>query len=512
VSALRRFPWSRYAEAMHLLGIDLGTSGTKAIAIDASGRVVASATRGHPVSTPRPGWSEQDPECWWTSTVEAVRAVVAAIPGGGDSVGGIGLSGQMHGLVMIDGQGETLRPCILWNDQRSAPQCARVERELGVPFLIEQIGNRWLPGFTAPKILWCRENEPEIERRARTHLLPKDWLRFRMSGTRATEVSDASGTALFDCGRRTWSTRMAEAVGIDPATLPSCAESWVPTAIVRPSAAAALGVRAGTPIVGGAGDQAAAALGSGIVREGAIGVTIGTSGVAFATCDAWRPAPRGEAHAFCHAVPGRWHLMGVMLSCGGSLRWYRDAMRFPAGDEGYEAVLAEAAASVPGARGVAFLPYLSGERCPHPDPEVRGALVGLDGTHRRADISRAVIEGITFGLKDNIELIRALGVRVDEVRLAGGGARSAFWRQLCADIFDAPVRVARSTGGEGGGALGVARLAGVGVGVWKRVDEACASTAEDLEEWTPREAGSYGVPYARFRAAYPALASLGEGG
>lgn len=490
---------------MLLVGIDLGTSGTKAIVIDERARVVASATREHPLAAPRPGWSEQHPEDWWTSTVGAVRAALSQVPDGGARVAAIGLSGQMHGLVMLDAAGEVLRPCILWNDQRSAPQCARIEAEIGIPALIGMVGNRVLPGFTAPKILWCREHEPDLERRARTHLLPKDWLRFRMSGTRATEVSDASGTALFDCGQRRWSDAMLKALAIDPATMPTAAESWVPTALLGHAAAEAMGLPAGTPIVGGAGDQAAAAIGSGIVREGALAVTIGTSGVAFATCNAWRPAPAGEAHAFCHAVPERWHLMGVMLGCGGSLRWYRDTFGFPQGDPGYEAITAEAARSVPGARGATFLPYLTGERCPHPDPTIRAAFLGLDAVHGRHDLSRAALEGITFGLKDNVELIRSLGVAVEEIRLAGGGARSAMWRQLCADIFGIPVRVAAAGGGEGGGALGVALLAGVGAGVWKTVDQACAAAAVPSELTAPAAGVDYADAYRRFRDGYRRL-------
>ncbi|MBL9121032.1 MAG: xylulokinase [Phycisphaerae bacterium] len=490
---------------MLLLGIDLGTTGTKAVVVDDRGSVVASATREHPLSAPRPGWSEQDPETWWQSTCEAVKAALATVPNGPKRIAGIGLSGQMHGLVMVDADGEPLRPCILWNDQRSAPQCERIEREIGLEAIVRMTGNRMLPGFTAPKILWCREHEPELERRARTHLLPKDWLRFRLSETRATEVSDASGTLLFDCGRRCWSEAMLDTLRIDRATMPECAESTVVSARLSARAGESLGLRSGIPIVGGAGDQAASAIGSGIVREGAVSVTIGTSGVAFATCDAWRPSARGEVHAFCHAVPGRWHVMGVMLGCGGSLRWYRDTFAFPQGDHGYEAIVAEAATSQPGARGISFLPYLSGERCPHPDPEIRGALLGLDASHRRADVSRAVLEGITFGLGDNLDLIRGLGIPVGEVRLAGGGARSAFWQQLCADVFGCPVLVSR---GNEGGALGVALLAGVGVGLWRSVDEACPSIDSSAERKLPVASDSLHRAMDRFRQAYPQLRPL----
>ncbi|MFO0826973.1 MAG: xylulokinase [Phycisphaerales bacterium] len=488
---------------MHLLGIDLGTSGTKAILVDERGRIAGTATCEHPVSTPRAGWSEQDPESWWTSAATAVRDACGRGGVRGADIAAIGMSGQMHGLVMIDARGEVLRPCILWNDQRSAPQCERVEREIGIDRLVAAIGNRMLPGFTAPKILWCREHEPELERRAATHLLPKDWLRFRMSGARATEVSDASGTALFDCGRRTWSSELLSALKIDRATMPECAESPVVTSKLSSAAASALGLVEGTPIVGGAGDQAASAIGAGIVRAGAVSVTIGTSGVVFAACDAWRPAPRGELHAFCHAVPGRWHVMGVMLSCGGSLRWYRDEIARAAGSDAYERLADEAATVAPGANGLTFLPYLTGERCPYPDPNARGAFLGLSAAHGRAHLTRAVFEGITFGLRDNLELARSLGVQVNDVRLAGGGARSAFWRQLCADAFGVPVRAAR---GDEGGALGAALLAGIGAGAWPTVDAAVDATRGDLGEVAhPRSSDAYRAPYARFRGAYADL-------
>lgn len=494
---------------MLLLGIDLGTTGTKAVLVDDRGAAIASATREHPLSTPRPGWSEQDPESWWRSACEAVRAVTEMVPNGPKRVHGIGLSGQMHGLVMLDGDGAVLRPCILWNDQRSAPQCARVERELGLATLIELTGNRMLPGFTAPKILWCREHEPDLERRARMHLLPKDWLRHRMSGVAATEVSDASGTALFDCGGRRWSETMLKALAIDPSTMPTCAESSVVTSRLSASAATALGLAAGIPIVGGAGDQAASAIGAGIVREGPVSVTIGTSGVAFATCDRWRPSPTGAVHAFCHAVTGRWHVMGVMLGCGGCLRWYRDTFGYPRDDHGYERIVEEATASEPGARGATFLPYLVGERCPHPDPDVRGAFLGLDATHTRQDLSRAVLEGITFGLCDNLDLVRDLGVSVSEVRLAGGGARSGVWRQLCADAFEAPVAVSR---GNEGGALGVALLAGVGIGMFPSIEQAASLAESVVERIAPRTIESLRRARRRHRAAYPLIRPFASAG
>ena len=500
---------------MILLGIDVGTSGTKAIAIDGEGRTLAAATVEHPLSTPRPGFSEQDPEDWWASACAAIRRVLAADAMRGRTVDAVGLGGQMHGLVMLDGQGRTLRPCILWNDQRSAPQCERLERELGIPRLVELTGNRLLPGFTLPKILWCREHEPEAERRAAKHLLPKDWLRFRLSGgTYATEVSDASGTLLFDCGRRRWSDEMLAIAGIRRETLPDCSESPEVTSRVGRDAAKATGLAEGTPIVGGGGDQAAGAVGAGIVRPGRVSCTIGTSGVVFASKHRWRPTADGSLHAFCHAVPGAWHVMGVMLSAAGSFRWYRDTIARDAKREAsernvdaYDLLTAEAATVAPGCDGLTFLPYLTGERCPHPDAHARGALVGLAAAHGLPHLTRAVLEGITMGLLDNIDLVRSLGVATERVRLAGGGARSAFWRQMCADLFNAPVAILNSE--EGGVAYGAALLAGVGVGAWKSVPEASDACVRETTEARPGpDAARYAPAVARFRAAYPRLAPI----
>jgi len=501
---------------MLLVGIDVGTSGTKAVVLDGDGRLLAAATAEHPLSTPRPGHSEQDPEDWWRSACAATRQALAAPAVAGRTVAAIGLSGQMHGLVMLDGHGRTLRPCILWNDQRSAPQCARIERELGIPELVRRTGNRLLPGFTLPKILWCREHEPDLARRAAMHLLPKDWLRWRLSdGTAfATEVSDASGTLLLDCGRRRWSEEMLAVAGLGRDALPECHESVEVTARVGPEAARAMGIPAGTPIVGGGGDQAAQAVGAGIVRPGRVSCTIGTSGVVFAASDAWRPTPDGSLHAFCHAVPGAWHLMGVMLSAGGSFRWYRDTIARDAkaealalGVDPYELLASEAASVAPGAEGLAFLPYLTGERCPHPDPHARGAFVGLAASHGRAHLTRATLEGVTMGLLDNLDLVRSVGVPVDGVRLSGGGARSAFWRQLCADLFGVPVATLNSE--EGGAAFGAALLAGVGIGRWPDVPTASDACVRETGGVAPGpDAPRYAPHVARFRALYPALAPL----
>lgn len=503
---------------MLFLGIDLGTSGTKALLIDGRGAVCAAVTVEHPIATPRPGWSEQDPEDWWRSTIGAVRTALERSGRHPSAIAAIGLSGQMHGLVSLDGSGRVLRPCILWNDQRSAAICEQVEREIGLETLLASTGNRMLPGFMAPKILWCREHEPEVFARAAMHLLPKDWLRYRLSGTFATEVSDASGTLLFDCGRRCWAEDLIAALAIDPRTLPPCCESPEVCARLDRAAAEALGLPDGIPIVGGAGDQAAQAIGSGIVDEGAVSVTIGTSGVVFAASRSWRRSGKGELHAFCHAVPGRWHVMGVMLAAGGSLRWYRDTFASELdrvaraeGRDAYDLLVAEAAEAPAGSRGISFLPYLSGERCPHPDPKARGALVGLSAAHRRADVTRAVLEGITFGLCDNLDLVRGLGIPAERVFLSGGGARSAFWRQLCADVFGVPVHAGS---GDEGAALGAALLAGVGAGAW--ADVPAAITARNTSSGAPDSAAQPLLPrpdaaltaaLGRYRSLYPLLRS-----
>jgi len=470
------------------LGIDIGTTGTKCVAIDARGAVLGEATADHPVSYPRPGWAEQDPEDWWTSTVAAVQRATAR--GLAARVEGIGLSGQMHGLVTLDAAGAVVRPCILWNDSRSAAICDDLqERAPGLATVLRTTGNRVFPGFQAPKLLWMREHEPAAFARVAKALLPKDWLRHRLSGEYMSEPSDASGTAVFDCARRNWSDEMLSIMRLPRALFPDVAESPVLSTRLSAAAARALGLRAGIGIAGGAGDQAAAAVGSGIVAEGTVSCCIGTSGVVFAASNQWRATPNGELHAFCHAVPDRWHFMGVMLSAGGGLRWFRDTLAQDAvaearsrGVDPYE-VLAERAERVAiGSDGLVFLPYLTGERCPIPDPAIRGGFAGLDISHGRDHLARAAFEGITAGLAGNVAIMRRLGVPVDEVRLSGGGAKSPFWRAMCADMFDASVSLLAS---DASGALGVALLAAVGSGVFPSVDAACAATVRTRDLHAP---------------------------
>ena len=415
-----------------LLGIDVSTTGAKALIVNERGDVIASATEEYPLYTPKPLWSEQSPEDWWQGAQQAIRRALAAPGVSADEITGIGLTGQMHGLVLLDRDGQVLRPAILWNDQRTASQCAEITAWAGgLEGAVALTGNAVLPGFTAPKIVWVRENEPEVYEQVAHFLLPKDYLRYRLTGEYASEVSDASGTALFDVGNRRWSARMAELLQIPMSWFPSCAESSVISGRISSAAADATGLRAGTPVVGGGGDQAAQAVGSGIVRPGIISVTSGTSGVVFAHQARYEAEPQGRLHVFCHAVPGAWHTMGVMLAAGGAFRWFRDAlgsleklMAIETGIDPYDLLTQAAARVEPGAEGLLFLPYLSGERSPYPDPNPRGAFVGLTLRHGKRHMARSVLEGVSFGLRDSLEMIKGLGVPIEQVRASGGGARS----------------------------------------------------------------------------------------
>ncbi len=495
----------------YLIGADIGTTGTKTLICDEAGEVLASATVEHPSYAPRPLWSEQHPEDWWTSTCESVRQVIARAGVSGGDVSGIGLSGQMHGLVMLDGRHEVIRPAILWNDQRTAAECARITETVGYERLLALVCNPALTGFTAPKILWVRSHEPENYERCRKILLPKDYVRWRMSGTFATEVSDASGTLLLDVRRRAWCDELLGLLQIDRALLAECYESHEVSAQVRPEAARELGILAGTPIVGGAGDQAAGAVGNGIVRRGVISATLGTSGVVFAFADEVATDPQGRVHTFCHAVPGKWHVMGVMLSAGGSLQWYRNVLgvveRRQAHEQGvdvYDILDDEAARAPAGSEGLIFLPYLTGERTPHANPNARGAWIGLTPRHGRPEMIRSVMEGITYGMRDSLEIIRGMGVEIDHIRLSGGGAKSAFWRQMQADVYGQGVRTVNA---QEVPAYGVALLAGVGTGVWRCVGEACEACISTVLacEPDPEAQRIYDAFYPVFRGLYRSL-------
>lgn len=492
-----------------LLGIDVGTSGTKALVIDANGRIVADATTEYPMDTPRPLWAEQNPADWWQAAIASIQRVLAQVDA--RDIAGVGLTGQMHGLVMLDAQGEVLRPCIMWNDQRTGAQCAAITEKLGAKQVIELVGNPILPGFTAPKIVWVRENEPEVYARVAHILLPKDYLRYKLTGAFATEVSDASGTVLLDVAKRQWSDEMLAALDIPREWLPEVYESPVVSGKISADAARVTGLLEGTPVVGGGGDQAAQAVGSGIVSQGLISVTLGTSGVVFASSDEYRVEPQGRLHAFCHAVPGKWHMMGVMLSAAGSFRWFRDALAQHEKElaaredmDVYKLLTAQAGSAPAGCEGLIFLPYLSGERTPYPDPDARGVFFGLTLRHGKPHMVRAVLEGVSYGLRDSLELMRDLGIRLEQVRVSGGGARSALWRQILADVFSSEIVQLNITEGA---AYGAALLAGVGAGVYSNVEDACGRTIRVIDRVEPSAAKVvYADYYPIYRALYPALA------
>ncbi|MEW5721166.1 MAG: xylulokinase, partial [Chloroflexota bacterium] len=424
---------------------------------------------------------------------------------------GIGLTGQMHGLVLLDKFGRVLRPCIMWNDQRTAAQCAAITEKIGAHRLLDLIANPILPGFTAPKILWVRENEPEVYSEIAQILLPKDYIRYRLSGVFATDVSDASGTALFDVQHRRWSTEMLAAFEIPATWLPESFESIVVSTRLSAAAASETGLIEGTPIVGGGGDQAAQAVGAGIIRSGIISATLGTSGVVFAATEKFSAEPEGRLHTFCHAVPGQWHWMGVMLSAAGSFRWFRDAlgqgevMQARAnGSDVYDVLTALASTAPAGSEGLIFLPYLSGERTPYADPNARGVYFGLTLRHTKAHMARAVLEGVAYGLRDSLELMRGMDLDITQVRASGGGARSALWRQILADVFNAEIALVNVTEGA---AYGAALLAGVGTGIYKDIADACAQTVQLTDQTTPSaNVRAYAAYYPIYRSLYPALA------
>jgi xylulokinase len=485
-----------------LLGIDISTTGAKALLIDQDGRVVVSATAPLTLSTPRPLWSEQDPHQWWNGISESIRQVLSEAEISGDGITAIGLTGQMHGLVLLDEAGEILRPAILWNDQRTGPQCERMRTILGRERLIQITGNDALPGFTAPKILWVQENEAEIFSRARHILLPKDYIRFKLTGEYAVDRAGGSGTILFDLKERTWSSEVLEALQVPAEWLPPTYEGTQVTGEISSQAAGETGLAAGTPVVGGAGDQAAQAVGVGAVDPGIIALTLGTSGVVFAPTAECMIQPEGGLHAFCHALPGRWHMMGVMLSAGGSLQWYRDTFT---PELSFAELISEVQEVPPGSEGLIFLPYLTGERTPHPDPLARGGWIGLTIRHRRAHLTRAVLEGVAYGLKDSFNLIQAVGLgAVEQVRISGGGSKSELWQQILADVLGFELVTVNTTEGA---AFGAALLAGVGARIFPDVASACKDTIRLTGSTQPSAAQhAYREYYPHYQELYPALA------
>ena len=487
-----------------LLGIDIGTSSCKALLIDTTGGVLADGTAEYPLSQPRPGWSEQDPALWIEGARRAVAEVLAAGPD--VEVAAIGLSGQMHGLTPLDAGGRVLRPAILWNDQRNGAECdAITEAAGGQEALVATTNNRMLVGYTGGKILWMKRHEPELFARLRHVLNPKDFLRHALTGEIATEVSDASGTGLFDVRRRRWATGLIERLDLDPALLPPAFEAHQITGRVGAAAAALFGLAAGTPVAGGGGDSVIQTLGSGVTAPGELQTTLGTAGILAAALDSAVPNPDGRVQIFCNVAPDKWHAMGVSMNAGGAMSWLRRVMTEMTGAElGFDAIVRAAGGVPPGARGLIFLPYLNGERCPHPDPAARGALIGLTARHGAADIARAVMEGVVHALGDMHALMRPMGIAGTLIKASGGGARSELWRQMQADLFGCDV--VTTEGAAGGAALGAALIAGVGIGVWP---DAAAAAAAPRELTRQAPDAARGAIYRRghdiYRSLYPAL-------
>ena len=491
-----------YVYMNYFMGIDVSTTGSKALLIDAAGQVVASASAPHSLSTPKPLWSEQDPLEWWAATTASIQAVLQHSNLPASAIAGIGLTGQMHGLVLLDETGAVLRPAILWNDQRTQSQCDTIHARIGRERFIQISGNVALTGFTAPKILWVAENEPEIYARVRHILLPKDYIRYRLTGQCAMDKADGAGTVLFDLRQRNWSAELLAALNIPPEWMPTTYEGPEFTGSVSQAAGVETGLAAGTPVAAGGGDQAAQAVGVGAVEPGIIGLTLGTSGVVFAATPEPFIEPEGRLHAFCHAVPGMWHLMGVMLSAAGSLQWYRDTL---APKSSFDELLQEAETVPPGSEGLQFLPYLSGERTPHPDPQARGAFIGLTLRHGRGHLTRAVLEGVAYGLKDSFTLIQNAGLQqIVSVRASGGGTKGALWRQILASVLESELITVNTAEGA---AFGAALLAGVGAGAWPSVRAACQETVQITGRTAPdaSQVDAYRRGYAVYRELYPLL-------
>ncbi len=492
-------------QSMYWLGVDVGTGSSRALLIDARGNLAASHTAPHDeMAMLRPLWAEQDPDDWWRAAQKAIQGVMRDSAASGSDVYGIGLSGQMHGLTLLDANDDVIRPALIWCDQRSQAQVDSINSVVGCEKVLEYTANPVVTGFTLPKLLWVRDHEPANFERVRKVLLPKDYVRFRLTGEFATEVSDASGTALFDVVARRWSHPMCDALGLDRHMLPKCYESPEVSGRLTPSVAKALGLAPGTPVVGGGGDQAASAVGNGIVRPGIVSCTLGTSGVVFAHMDSPAYDPEGRVHTFCHAVPGKWHVMGVTQGAGLSLQWLRNQLA-PGTD--YDDLTAEAAQADPGSQGLYWLPYLMGERTPHLDASARAAWIGLTARHTRAHLIRSVIEGVCYSQKDGLDIIEGLGTAVESIRLSGGGARSAFWRQSMADVTNRRVVTLAS---QEGSAYGAALLAAVGTGEFSSVEEACAATVHETGSVEPDAAQSvrYSEWHKVYQSLYPALRSV----
>jgi xylulokinase len=494
------------------LGIDVGTSGTKTLAVNDRGKIVGQALATYPCYHPKPLWSEQDPEDWWEATVKTVRSAVKQAKLKPADVRAIGLSGQMHGSVFLDKQDRVIRRALLWNDQRTGAECEEIERRAGGrEQLISMVANPALTGFTAPKILWLRNHEPKNFAKTVKILLPKDEIRRRLTGEFATEVSDASGMLLLDVVHRCWSKDLLSRLELDEGLLAKCYESEEVTGTLSREAAKALGLSTDCLVVGGAGDCAAGAVGNGIVKPGLLSTSIGTSGVVFVHSDTPQFDPLGRVHTFCHAVRGKWHMMGVTLSAGGSLHWFKNAFCETVAElakrrkiDVYDVLTEEAAVTPPGSEGLFFLPYLTGERTPHADPLARGAFVGLTLRHSRGHMVRAILEGVTYSLRDCLAIIEEQGVVVKQIRATGGGARSSFWRQLQANVLGKTVF---SMAADEGPAYGVALLAAVGAGDFKNIGEACEAVVKTTGQVKPLAAArhQYDKAFPLYQQLYRSL-------
>jgi xylulokinase len=508
----------------YMMGIDVGTTGTRAVVVRPDGHVVGAATGDHqPMKMLKPGWAEQDPSDWWEATIKAVRAALEAAGLAGSDIAAVGLSGQMHGVVLLDKTHAVLRPSLIWCDQRSQAQCDWITEKVGSDRLIRLVSNPALTGFSAPKLLWVRDNEPQVFERAAQFLLPKDFIRFRLTGEFATDVSDASGTLLFDVTNRRWSLEMLGALEIDSKLLPRAYESPEITGQITHETAVLTGLKAGTPVAGGGGDQASSAVGNGIVLPGLTSATLGTSGVIFTYTDAPKLDPQGRIHTFCHAVPGKWHVMGVTQGAGLSLRWFREHFgnaeawyAHQTGVDPYDLFMKEAEKIPPGSAGLLWLPYLMGERTPHLDARARGMWFGLTAAHTRGHLIRSILEGVAFSLRDSLEIFKELGIPVEQIRASGGGSRSFLWRQIQADVYGKELVTLRTSEGS---AFGAALLAGVGAGIYSSVEESAREAIQIRERMAPlaENVRIYDRQYEIYRNLYPAvrelahqLAELGE--
>ena len=492
----------------YLLGIDVGTGGSRAVLTNRNGEIVSSATCEHvPFASPKTGWAEQDPKDWHHATGSAVRQSISAAGIDASDISAVGLARQMHGAVLLDENNEVLRPALIWCDQRTQAQCDWLNTKIGESKIIELTCNPALTNFTLTKLLWVRKNEPEIWKRFRRVLLPKDYVRFRLTGEQAMDVAEASGTLMLDVAHRRWSEEMMSAAELPMSCLPKLYESPEICGRISDAGAAHTGLKAGTPVVAGAGDQAGGAVGMGIVRAGTVSATIGTSGVVFAATDTPAMDRQGRVHTFCHAVPGRWHVMGVTQAAGLSFRWFRDLLRTRTSDLSYDDLTREAASVPPASDGVLWAPYLMGERTPHLDPDARGTLTGLAASHTRAHVVRAILEGVAFSLKDTFSLFAEMRVPVGIVRLGGGGARSPLWRQIQADVYSYELEILAA---EEGAAYGAALLAGVGAKFWASVDEACDAVVKVQQRVLPDPGAvkALAIHYQKFRRLYPALKPL----